>query len=148
MILDYNKHMGGVDKMDQSRAYYGIGRKALKYWKCILYNIFNIALINSFIVYKKNNLHLTKKYNLLAYKNDLRAEMMDLYSSRSRPSNEPIPSTDNHKLLHGTSRVCVHCKRLGMKTLTGNTIRTSFFCNLCDVPLCKNCHPIYHNFNL
>ena len=98
MILDYHKHMGGVDKMDRSRAYYGIGRKALKYWKCILYNIFNIALINTFIVYQKNNLHLTKRYIFLSYKNDLRAEMMDLYSSRGRPANEPIPSTDDHRL--------------------------------------------------
>ena len=39
MIVDYNKYMGGVDEMDQSRAYYGVGRKAKKYWKCILFNV-------------------------------------------------------------------------------------------------------------
>ena len=59
-----------------SRAYYGIGRKAKKYWKFILYNVFNIAVINYFIIYNKNNLNLNKPYNLLCYKNDLRAEMM------------------------------------------------------------------------
>ena len=55
MILDYNKYIGCLDIMDQSRAYYGVGRKANKYWKCILYNGFNITVINSFIVYNKNN---------------------------------------------------------------------------------------------
>ena len=65
MILDYNKYMGGVDKMHQSRAYYGVGRKAKKYWKYILFNVFDIAVINSFIVYKKNNSILNIHYNLL-----------------------------------------------------------------------------------
>ena len=73
---------------------------------------------------------------------------MDSYSSRGMPANEPIPSTDDHELLYSTSRVCVHCKHLGMKTLSGNAIRTSLYCNLCDVPLCKNCNPLYHNLNL
>ena len=54
--------MGGVDRMDQARAYYKVGRKSIKYWKYILYNVYNIAVINSFIVYKK--LNIQKNYKL------------------------------------------------------------------------------------
>ena len=55
MIIEYNLHMGGVDKMDQSRSYYGVVRSSKKYWKHILFNIFNIAIINIFILFKQNN---------------------------------------------------------------------------------------------
>ena len=47
--------MEGVDKMDQSRSYYGVVRSSKKYWKHILFNIFNIAIINIFILFKQNN---------------------------------------------------------------------------------------------
>ena len=47
-----------------------------------------------------------------------------------------------------TPSVCVYCKRLGMKTVSGNEIRIRFYCNMCDVPLCKNCNHLYHNLNL
>ena len=53
MLIEYNQHMGGVDKMDQSRSYYGVIRSSKKYWKHILFNIFNIAIINSFILFNK-----------------------------------------------------------------------------------------------
>ena len=49
MIIEYNQHMGGVDQIHQS--YYGVGRSSKKYWKLILFNIFNIAIINSFILF-------------------------------------------------------------------------------------------------
>ena len=55
MLIEYNQHMGGVDKMDQSWNYYGVGRSSKRYWKHILFNIFNIANINSFILFKQND---------------------------------------------------------------------------------------------
>ena len=42
MIIDYNKSMGGVDKLDQFRSYYDVSGK--KFWKYIC-NI--ITIINS-----------------------------------------------------------------------------------------------------
>ena len=63
---------------------------------------------------------------------------MDSYLSRDRPANELIPSTDDHKLLYGTSRVSVHCKRVGMKT----TVQV--FTVTCVMFLCKNINPLYH----
>ena len=49
MIIDYNKSMGGVDKLDQFRSY-AAGKK---FWRYICYTYFNIAIINSFICFKK-----------------------------------------------------------------------------------------------
>ena len=53
MLLYYSKYMGGVDKLDQEWSYYNNGRKCRKYWKYILYNVFNIYIINSYILFKK-----------------------------------------------------------------------------------------------
>ena len=47
--------MGGLDKMDKIWSYYGVGRNSSRYWKHILFNIFYIATINSFILFKQNN---------------------------------------------------------------------------------------------
>ena len=33
----YNKHMGGVDHLDQMRSYYGVGRAGRKWWKYLFW---------------------------------------------------------------------------------------------------------------
>ena len=77
--------MGGVDRMDQYRSYYSVGRKSMKYWKYILFSLFNIGIINSYIVYKKNNANIPNRYNLLTFKDALCEEMMKHYKSRVLP---------------------------------------------------------------
>ena len=80
--------------MDQFRSYYKVGRKSYKYWKYLLYSIFDISVINSFMLYKQNNI---KKCNLLLFKNDLIDEMMNSYSSRNLTSNRSTPSKKGHQ---------------------------------------------------
>ena len=48
----YNASMGGVDRSDQYRSYYPTGRKALKWWKYIMWFLDNIAVCDSFILQK------------------------------------------------------------------------------------------------
>ena len=45
MILDYNQHMGGVGNLDQFRAYHDIGRAGRKWWKYIMFVLFNLAIV-------------------------------------------------------------------------------------------------------
>ena len=45
MILDYNHHMGGVDHLDQFRAYYDVGIAGRKCWKYIMFGLFNFAIV-------------------------------------------------------------------------------------------------------
>ena len=52
MIIDYNKSMGGVDKLDQFRSYYDVGKANKKFWKYIFYTYFNIAIFNSYLIQK------------------------------------------------------------------------------------------------
>ena len=55
MVVDYNQHMGGVDLTDQHISYYSMsGRKTLKWWKKVLWRLLDIAIINSWIIYRSN----------------------------------------------------------------------------------------------
>ena len=50
-VINYTKHMGGVDVNDQKREYYGVGRSSKKWWKFILHFVLNVCLVNCFILY-------------------------------------------------------------------------------------------------
>lgn len=51
-VLVYNANMGGVDKADQMRAYYPVGRKSKKWWRCCLWFLFEVSALNAYILYK------------------------------------------------------------------------------------------------
>jgi hypothetical protein len=89
-VVDYNKGMGGVDKMDQQLAPYPPMRCYIKGYKKIFFYILDMAFFNSYILYKK----ITKrqmKYNqcrvTIAEQLIEEAEMPS-YARRGRPSAE------------------------------------------------------------
>ena len=51
LIFDYNKNMGGVDRMDQMLVYYAIGRKTIKWYKRIFWRLFDMTIVNAFVLY-------------------------------------------------------------------------------------------------
>ena len=78
MIIDYNKSLGGVNKLNQFRSYYD----GKKFWRYIFYTYFNIA----FICFKKlKSTHV--RYSLLSYKNALLHAFIDPYSKSVSISN-------------------------------------------------------------
>ena len=50
-VINYTKHMWGVDVSDQKREYYGVGRSSKKFWKFILHFVLNVCLVNCFFLY-------------------------------------------------------------------------------------------------
>lgn len=54
IINDYNCFMGGVDVVDQHLVYYAIGRKGLKWWRRVFYRLLEMAIVNSYAIYKLN----------------------------------------------------------------------------------------------
>ncbi|XP_038056346.1 piggyBac transposable element-derived protein 4-like [Patiria miniata] len=53
MIYEYNQHMGGVDQLDQYLCYYTVGRRTLKWWKRLFWRLLELAIINSYILFKE-----------------------------------------------------------------------------------------------
>jgi len=54
-IINYTKHMGGVEVSDQRPEYYGDGRSSKKCWKFMLHFVLNVCLVNCFILYDLTN---------------------------------------------------------------------------------------------
>ena len=51
-VLDYIKQMGGVDLSDQLMNYYHFLRRSNKWWRKLWVHIFNMALLNAYILNK------------------------------------------------------------------------------------------------
>jgi len=53
-IVDYIRHMGGVDLSDQLTKNYSCVRRTVKWWKKFFMHLFCATLCNSYILYKKS----------------------------------------------------------------------------------------------
>ena len=51
----YNKFMGGVDHNDQLRGYYNVRMKCRKFYKYIFWFLFDVAVTNSYILFRHYN---------------------------------------------------------------------------------------------
>ena len=49
-IVAYNKHMGGVDRGDQLRSYYGVRLKSRKFYRYIFWFLFDVVFTNTCIL--------------------------------------------------------------------------------------------------
>ena len=52
-VIDYNKGMGGVDRMDQQLASFTLMRRYVKAYKKIFFYLLDMTLYNSYVLYKK-----------------------------------------------------------------------------------------------
>ncbi|CAG5038759.1 unnamed protein product [Parnassius apollo] len=54
IVQEYNKHMGGVDLMDSFLGRNHIKMRSKKWYLRIFFHLFDLAIINSWIIYKRN----------------------------------------------------------------------------------------------
>ncbi|XP_046145451.1 piggyBac transposable element-derived protein 4-like [Osmia bicornis bicornis] len=102
-IIDYNKYMKGVDRVDQYLSYYSIFRKTKKWTKRVVMFFINCALFNSFKVYTALN---GKK---ITYKNFLhKAALSWTEDCEAKEQDKDLPTSESTRI---TSR-CDHPGRL------------------------------------
>ena len=84
-VANYNKYMGGVDLCDQNMSYYPAGRESKKWWKYLMWNFFNLAIVNAFVLYTENvpAYALSQRYTQLDFRLDLEEQLRDGFSSRT-----------------------------------------------------------------
>ncbi len=51
IICDYNTNMSGVDIADQLMVYYACGRRTLKWYKRVFWQLLEHILVNAFIIF-------------------------------------------------------------------------------------------------
>lgn len=137
----YNQIMGGVDKFDQKKEVYAIGRRSVKWWHRIFYFLVDLAIVNSFILYQTSR---RLKTSQLSYRIALTRQLIGGYSSRKRrgkpvqflankktvPDEVRLVSVGTHFPEKGTYRRCRIC------STKANEKRTQFTCSQCEVPVC------------
>ena len=84
--------MGGVDHNDQLRQYNHVRLKSRKYYKYIFWFLFDVTVLNAFIISKTNPEMAAVTRSVKAFRTHLTKEMLSGYCSRKkRGGNHPFP---------------------------------------------------------
>lgn len=154
VIVDYNAHMGGVDRCDALLHSYQSMRKTMKWYKKLFLHLVDIAIFNAHVLYNKQNVNMSlEKFRLGVIEEILKTHHVERpRSSGGRPSTDnPLRLTERHfisytpptKARPHASRVCHVCAH----TALGPKVRkeTSYMCEECNKPLCAApCFKNYH----
>jgi len=62
VVVQYNKYMKGVGRVDQYLSFYSVQRKTLKWSKNVVLYLLNCALFNAVFVYRTLNTNKNVKY--------------------------------------------------------------------------------------
>ncbi|XP_072342411.1 piggyBac transposable element-derived protein 4-like isoform X1 [Scyliorhinus torazame] len=159
-VIEYNKYMGGVDLSDQMRSYYPVGRASKKWWRCVLWYLMNITIVNAWLIFKRSSHDppLPSRYDHLNFRTSLAKMLRGDYSAGvSRKGRLSLssgtryqvtfcnPNAHNVVKIDGRKKVCRECSKHKRKTESGRSVETSFKCEFCEVPLCRiSCFKNYH----
>ena len=156
VVIDtYNKHMNGVDIMDQYGVSYPFVRKTLKWWRKVFFWLLDVSVTNSYVLYRDS---VQRPLTHVEFRRRLVDSLATRYLSsipprprvgrpRKRSRSESDPERLNGRLhLLGKReqpRECVVCSNPS----SGERKRTSFFCKTCTErpSLCPtSCFEAYH----
>ena len=152
VVADNNTIMGGVDRFDQRRERYAIGRRSLKWWHRLLYFLIDLAIVNSFIKWNCSNGGQRDQLSFrLAHVRQLTVGCE--IKRRGRPDfltkNKPgvsgvsddvrLGEVGKHLPVRTTRRWC------RQRSTSKHEVRTNIMCSHCKVPLCV--HPYFEKFH-
>ncbi|XP_069995878.1 piggyBac transposable element-derived protein 2-like [Penaeus vannamei] len=154
VVKDYNDYMGGVDKHDMLRQLYGVNRKGKKWWHRIFFGLFDMAIVNPYVIYKETN---AESAPLLNFRRELAQGLLTLGKSNaslvaskrrkvaySVPASFRFNNTGVH-WAHFTEKKgrCEVCSKEGVES------RPFSICSHCGIHLCcnasKNCFREFHS---
>lgn len=154
IVSAYNCYMGGVDKNDQMKSYYGINISGKKWWTRVFFDLIDRAIFNSKVLYNESP-HSSRK-SLKDFKVDLAKLLIGNFCSwqkhgRTSLNNQQarfverhfpdfLPLNDKGKRME---RRRVICSQASIRK------NTSYYCPDCDVGLCAApCFRMYHQQSL
>ena len=170
-IMDYNKYMGAVDRSDQMLQYLAMRRKTLKWYKKVMFHLFDLCALQAYLIYK---MQTDKPVLHRVFKRDLVKQIiapLDLPPvkalGRPRGDGTAILRFNGDFNVHRFAKIqpqkgmkaypknCVVCNPGEKKYLeqqnkkiparTGR--QSSMECEGCKVPLCViPCFKIYHTY--
>ncbi|KAI4476035.1 hypothetical protein M0802_014946 [Mischocyttarus mexicanus] len=159
-ILQYNKHMKGVDRADQYLANSNILRKTVKWYKKLAFFLKNCSLFNSYkmyctyrpenkIRYKKFLLEVAREWITEVSKECSTAADTSEISKRA-PSKDPASRLSEQLRDHVLEKIVTARKTNPTRTCRvcsskGKRSETRYICKTCGVPLhVGDCYTLYH----
>ena len=148
----YHRFYKGTDFFAQLCERYDISRRHYHSWIYLFNFMFNAAVVNSYILFKSTSLHeRKKKFGQFDFRHELALGLINNFSNRVRAlrpapvyvgPNAPLEVV-NHQNQHMNSKRVRTCT--GHKRFEGKTKKTAYGCRACNIHLCKQCHPKWHN---
>ena len=146
----YNRKMGGVDLMNQLKSAYQFDRRSeFRFYLRLIFDLFDVAVVNSFIVYQKlENKYLTLKefkiciaLKLIASIISWKLSCLNHRPSKCTKAQRPGSIPPSHLPIFLERRgQCTVCSQAGKE------YRTFVMCSLCDVALCvKKKETVFYN---
>ena len=111
-VLDYNKHKGGVDTLDQLRQSYAVGRKSKKWWPQLVWWLIDMCILNALSLYNQQQ---QVQISQLEFRQQLMQELVEQYpQERARIGRPPrTPSLhrigDHWPIRAHEERDCAYC---------------------------------------
>ena len=142
-VVTYNDYMGGVDISDRKIYHVAAERPSKRYWKKIFFNMLDMALLNSYELYKSNTDARQRKS-----RHDFLCSVVESLCAAEDPAMPvvppAVPHVGRHILEHlpgKRERECVVCS----DRARGIRKRSSFWCPGCDDGVHRQCfHKMDH----
>ena len=160
----YNRYMNAVDRSDQILATHNVQRKCLRWWKAIFFHLIDLAVVNSFILFKEQQMRCPDieqlkrppRYDLQSFREELVRNICDLPPRDQPPVHSYVPTqppppgrfdAEHCPIFLDVKKNCVVCSK-------GETGRKRVYTS-CSAPQChgkhmhmtsnKNCWQIFHS---
>ena len=151
-IVDYNQHMGGVDRFDQLGSYYKFPHRSYKWYQVIYHFCIEAALVNGFIFQKKANSKYSQRQFRLEVIDSLLEKSSYTPHVQARRKSVVTPNVDPAMRLKTRCFISKYenpkykpdCRVCSDRS-KGHRKQTRYFCATCNIPLCpEKCFEKYH----
>lgn len=138
-LADYQKHMKGVDLLDQMVGYYQFQHRSKKWWRRLFFFFLAVSCYNSYVVARSAG---GNKGGYKEWLEDLAEELVTPVTARSAPkcASGPVGASAEHdcEKIFDKRKVCRECSlsKSGTEARAGATV---YGCRQCSVPLHIEC---------
>lgn len=127
-VATYNKYMNAVDRSDQILATNNVLRKCLRWWKTLFFHLIDIAVVNSFILFREHQVNFPdveglrkpSSYSLASFREEIVRQLCDfteyvppVYSNVKPPAPPGQFETVHLPVFSDIKRNCVVCYKQG-----------------------------------
>lgn len=136
-LADYQKHMKGVDLLDQMTGYYQFQHRSKKWWRRLFFFFLSVSCYNSYVIARYVEAY---KGCYKDWVEDLALELVTPVTARSAPQcpSAPVSASAEHdyRKLFEKRKVCWECSLAKSGTRPGATV---YGCQQCKVALHVEC---------